>query len=162
MLGESRECSILLNGLPVRCTKHKVKAFDLKFNMAPTLQPTLDRYGIAPSLSAYLKDPTPCPRATYLARRYTRPSCKLFSILRHHLPDKLVLVTDQKAQRGITENEEELKGSIAMFLLVNPALETLLHPKLIAVGAIAHGAEGANRWQLREERISALIRLGLM
>ena len=130
--------------------------------MAPTLQPTRDGYETPPSLSAYLKDLTPCPRATYLARRYTRPSCKLFRILRRHTPDKLVLVTDLKVQRSITENDEELKGSFAMFALGNRALEALFQPKLVAVDAIAHGAEGANRWQLQEERKSALIRLGFI
>ena len=95
-------------------------------------------------------------------RHYTWPSCKLFHILRRHTPDKLVLVTDLKVQRSITENDDELKGSFAMFALGDRALEALLRPKLVAVDAIAHGAEGASRWQLQGERTSALIQLGLI
>ena len=61
------------------------------------------------------------------------------------MPDHRFLVRDEEVQRRVAENDEELERGMAVFPLGDRALEALLQPELVAVGAVVHGAESTDR-----------------
>ena len=69
------------------------------------------------------------------------PSFELFHILRLHMPDQLILISDRKVQSRITEDNADIEFRLAVLLLGDGALEALLQPQLAAIGAVIHGAE---------------------
>lgn len=72
------------------------------------------------------------------------------------MPDKLLLINDNKFQRSVAKNDAELKRGIAMFLFGQGALVALLKPKLAAIDAVVHGTKSSNRFPRRE---SATVQL---
>ena len=72
------------------------------------------------------------------------------------MPDNLLLISDNKVQRSIAENDAELKRGIAMFLLGYGALVALLQPKLAAIDAVVHGTKSSDRFSRRASAIGQL------
>ena len=60
------------------------------------------------------------------------------------MPDHFVLVSDGEVQGRVTENNGELEYGLAMLLLGDGALEALLQPQLVAIGAVVHGAQSTD------------------
>lgn len=60
------------------------------------------------------------------------------------MPDNIILVGHYEVQCSITEYDKELKHGVTMLLLGDGTLEALFQPELVAIGAVVHGAEGAN------------------
>lgn len=81
------------------------------------------------------------------------PSRKLFRIVFLHMPHNLSLVRNDEIQSSVTKDDEELKLGIAIFYVGERALEGLLHPELIAVGAVVHGTEGTNRCSRKSNQL---------
>ena len=74
------------------------------------------------------------------------------------MPDQLILIRDRKVQRRVTKDNTDIELGLAVLLLGDGALEALLEPELIAIGAVIHRAERIHGYCARKEKASVVLR----